>query len=178
MRIAISGTHCVGKTTLAEALADALPGYLLVPEPYRQLEDDGYDFADPPSLDDFERQLERSIESIAESGPDTVFDRCPIDIVAYLSTHREAAAFTFDDWRSRVGEAMATLDLLVVVPADDPAGPQPPAPARRLRRRVDEAIAELVGDDTFGLVRAALTVTGPASARVRQVLGAMRAHRT
>ena len=35
MRIAICGSHRVGKTTLAEALAEALPGYYLVTLPIR-----------------------------------------------------------------------------------------------------------------------------------------------
>lgn len=174
MRIAISGTHGVGKTTLAEALADALPGYAFVPEPYRLLEDDGYDFAEMPSLDDFEQQLERAIKSLAESGPDTVFDRCPLDIAAYLLTHRDAHGFTLSDWMPRIREALASLDLVVFVPADDPAGPEAPPSGRRLRLRVDEAIAELIADDAFGLARPALTVAGSVDARVRQVLLVVR----
>jgi adenylate kinase family enzyme len=38
MRIAITGAHGVGKTTLAEALLEHLPGYTLETEPYYQLE--------------------------------------------------------------------------------------------------------------------------------------------
>ena len=59
MRIAISGSHRVGKTTLAEALAAELPGYELVPEPYYLLEEDGHVFAAMPSIEDFELQLAR-----------------------------------------------------------------------------------------------------------------------
>jgi uridine kinase len=45
VRIAISGAHCVGKTTLAEALAAALPHHDFIAEPYFLLEEEGYDFA-------------------------------------------------------------------------------------------------------------------------------------
>ena len=34
MKIAVSGTHCTGKTTLVEELHLALPGYVTVAEPY------------------------------------------------------------------------------------------------------------------------------------------------
>ena len=49
MRIAISGSHVVGKTTLAEALAPALPHYELVPDPYDLLAEDGNEFGEMPS---------------------------------------------------------------------------------------------------------------------------------
>lgn len=43
MRIAISGSHRVGKSTLVEALGDALVGYATVDEPYHQLVEQGHD---------------------------------------------------------------------------------------------------------------------------------------
>ena len=62
MRIAITGTHFSGKSTLVEALSEALPHHIIVEEPYRLLEEEGYEFPELPSLEDFELQLERSIE--------------------------------------------------------------------------------------------------------------------
>jgi broad-specificity NMP kinase len=44
MRIGISGTHGTGKTTLAEALAARLPGYVTADEPYYLLEEEGCEF--------------------------------------------------------------------------------------------------------------------------------------
>lgn len=58
MRIAISGTHPVGKSTLAEDLAALLRDHDLVGEPYHDMAEDGHAFSHPPSLDDFEAQLE------------------------------------------------------------------------------------------------------------------------
>jgi predicted ATPase len=37
---AVSGAHRTGKTTLLEELSRSLPGYTVVEEPYRQLEED------------------------------------------------------------------------------------------------------------------------------------------
>ena len=68
MRIAISRSYLVGKTTLPEALADALPQFEVVPEPYHLLEEDGHVFAEMPSIEHFELQLELSLQCIQESG--------------------------------------------------------------------------------------------------------------
>src|SRR5690606_27711233 len=74
MRVAFSGAHQVGKSTLLEAVAAARPRYAVIVEPYRVLEDEGHDFSDPPTLDDFERQLERSLELVRDAPPDALLD--------------------------------------------------------------------------------------------------------
>ena len=119
MRIAVSGSHRVGKTTLVECVADALPGYAAVDEPYHLLEAEGHEFADPPSLDDFEAQLQRSLAALDDGDRDALFDRCPVDVLAYLLVHDDAARFDLDDWVERIREAMHTLDLVVFVPIED-----------------------------------------------------------
>lgn len=42
MRIAVSGAHQTGKTTLIEELSRALPSYGVVDEPYHLLEEEGH----------------------------------------------------------------------------------------------------------------------------------------
>lgn len=87
MRVGISGTHGTGKTTLAEALCACLPGHLVVDEPYYLLEEEGYEFGFPPSLDDYRALLERSVQSLsAPSRHGIVFDRTPLDYLAYMAT--------------------------------------------------------------------------------------------
>ena len=54
MRIAVSGAHRTGKTTLIEELSRALPTYTVVDEPYHLLEEEGYEFEALPSVEDFE----------------------------------------------------------------------------------------------------------------------------
>lgn len=170
MRIAVSGSHRVGKTTLAEALADALPSHELVPEPYYLLEEDGYEFPEMPSIEDFEHQLERSLQCIHESGPDTIFDRCPLDIIGYLVTHQDAGAFRLEEWMPRVREAVSTLDLIVFVPIEHPDRVAVDRSQARTRSDVDAALSEIVGDDTYGLEFELITVEGTPGARVRQVI--------
>jgi hypothetical protein len=174
MRIAISGSHLVGKTTLAEALADALPEHELVPEPYCLLEEEGHEFAEMPSLEDFERQLERSIRCVQGSGTDVVFDRCPLDILGYLVTHRDADAFELDDWMPRVREAVATLDLIVFVPIEDPDRVAVPRSQARLRSEVDMALSDLIVDDAYGLEMEVIMVAGTPEARFRDVMAHLR----
>jgi deoxyadenosine/deoxycytidine kinase len=77
MRIAVTGTHRVGKSTLIEALAERLAEYRVVDEPYLLLEEEGYEFASPPCLEDFLEQLRRSLELLedAEGARNALFDR-------------------------------------------------------------------------------------------------------
>ena len=161
MRIAVSGTHHVGKSTLVERLAEALPGYTTVQEPYFLLEEDGYESADPPSLEDFEAQLERSLTAMEEAGSDALFDRCPADILAYLSTLDAEG----DADVERIRAAMQTLDLIVFVPIEE----RVPLPAHEdadHRRAVAEKLRELLGE----LGVEVISVAGNVRKRVDQVL--------
>jgi predicted ATPase len=170
MRIAISGSHRVGKTTLAEALAETLPGHELVPEPYYLLQEDGHEFAEMPSIEDFERQLERSIECIQESGADVLFDRCPLDILGYLVTHRDAGACQLEDWMPRVRQAMAKLDVVVFVPVEEPDRVAVPRSEARLRSDVDAVLREVIVDDAYGLEIDVVVAAGTPGARLRDVM--------
>jgi predicted ATPase len=171
MRIAVSGAHRTGKTTLVEELRRALPTYEVIDEPYHLLAEEGHEFAEMPCLEDFELQLERSIESIVEDEDDRIFDRCPADILAYLITHRDSEGFDVERWLPRVRSAMERLDLIVFVPVEDPDRMAISEPDdAELRQRVDEEIREIVLEDRWELGVEALEVTGTPRERVRQVL--------
>jgi hypothetical protein len=178
MRVAISGSHLVGKTSLAEALADLLPGYDLVPEPYRLLEEDGHAFAETPSIEDFELQLERSCRCVLETGANVIFDRCPLDIVGYLITHRDADAFQLDDWMPRIREAIGRLDLIAFVPIETPDRMAVPRPQASLRAEVDAVLRDIVADDAYGLEVEVITMSGTLADRVRQVAAHLRSDGT
>jgi predicted ATPase len=171
MRIAVAGAHRTGKTTLVEELCRALPAYVAVDEPYYLLEEEGHEFAEMPCLEDFELQLERSIECIVESEEDRVFDRCPADILAYLITHRDSEAFDVDSWLPRVRSAMERLDLIVFVPVEDPDRIMVSEPDDAdLRQRVDQELREIVLEDRWELGAEVLEVAGTSRGRLRQVL--------
>jgi predicted ATPase len=177
MRIAIAGAHAVGKSTLAADLARTLPGYRVVEEAYYQLEAEGHLFADAPSLEDFEAQLERSLRCIREEQGEgaVIFDRSPADYLAYMLAHREVARATLADWFPVVRKAFATLDLIVFVPVERPDRITVAREEARLRRRVDRMLHEALVVDDWGLGGEVLTVSGAPGERVTQVLARIRA---
>lgn len=173
MRIAVAGTHRVGKSTLIEALEERLSEFRVVDEPYLLLEEEGYEFASPPSLEDFLEQLRRSMELLEdeEGARDVLFDRCPLDFLGYLLTHEDSDAFDPEEWLARIRSTLQTLDFVVFVPIEErdririPAHEDP-----KLRMEVDEKLAWLLLDDPFELGVEVLPVHGSTSARVSQVL--------
>lgn len=165
MRIAIAGAHKVGKTTLAEELLESLPGYTLEIEPYYQLEASGYEFSAVPVAEDFLEQFNYSAQLLAGSEDNVIFDRCVIDILAYLHAidPRRNIQSQFETAR----RVMAGVDLLVFVPVEKPdriPGHQGELP--KLRSKVDDLLHDWIGD--FDI--AAIEVSGSLSNRRNQVL--------
>jgi len=175
VRIAISGTHHSGKSTLVEELSAVLPGYLTVEEPYYLLAEEGHELAEMPSVEDFELQLERSIECLSGSEPDVIFDRCPIDMLGYLLAHPDAEAFHLEKWLPRVQAAIDTLDLIVFLPVEERDRiALPPSQDAGFRLDVDQQLKEIFLDDSLDLELEVLEVTGSLDQRVEQVLSHLR----
>jgi predicted ATPase len=176
MRIAVSGSHVTGKSTLVAALSEALPHYLTIEEPYTLLLEEGYEFAESPSLEDFELQLERSIESLDAAEPDIIFDRCPADILGYLLSHADTEAFDLSPWLPRVQVAMKKLDLVVFLPVEEPDRiALPLSEDAAYRQRVDEKLKDIIRENAFDLDVDVLEVTGSTKTRVDRVLAYLRA---
>jgi predicted ATPase len=176
MRIAISGSHRTGKSTLIAELAANLPAYSVVEEPYHLLEEDGYEASHPPSLEDLEAQLERATQELTEAGESVLLDRCPIDILAYAAVHDDSDAVDWDGWLPRVREALEALDGVVFVPieepdritfaeSDDEGG---------TRAAVDQKLRELLFEDPLELGLEVFEVRGDTETRVRAVLKKLR----
>lgn len=175
VRIAFSGSHRVGKSTLVELVADALPRYTTVDEPYYLLEEEGYECSEPPSVEDFEAQLERSLVAVEEGEQNVLFDRCPADIFAYLLAHEDAGAFDADEWLERTRQAMQTLDLVVFVPIEERDRIALPAHEDgEYRLAVHEKLHHLLVDDALGFGTEVVTVHGDVRARVDEVMGRIR----
>ncbi|HEU4828743.1 MAG TPA: AAA family ATPase [Gemmatimonadales bacterium] len=171
MNLALSGTHASGKTTLAERLIRSLPDHTIVDEPYFLLESQGHHFYDPPTPDDFELQLTCSLDAIEAATGNCIFDRSPIDFLAYLLAGPGHAAVDFDRWIPRVRRAIARLDLIVYGPLEEPDRMRDiPVERPRLRRRMDEGLRELLEEDPWELGARVLEVRGSEDERARQVL--------
>lgn len=168
MIIAISGAHGTGKTTLAEELADRLTGFDLVEEPYWQLVEEGHAFSQPPTFEDFEVQLERSIVSVLENTGNVIFDRCPLDLLAYLIANPEGPGFDPQTRIEGVRDALRLIDLVVFVPIEDPDRIHG-VEFSSMRQRVDEELREFVMEDRLELGLNAIEVFGSPEQRARMV---------
>ncbi|SEU36886.1 AAA family ATPase [Stigmatella erecta] len=171
MRIAVSGTHRSGKSTLIDELSGLLPTYVTVDEPYHQLEEEGYAFASPPSVEDFQEQLERSIANLDEEPRDVLFDRCPVDFIGYLLAHEDCDAFELEAWLPRVRSALRKLDLIVLAGIERPDRiVRSASEDEEQRLAVDEKLKELLLEDPYSLGVEVLEVEGAPRARAKQVL--------
>jgi predicted ATPase len=179
VRIGISGTHGTGKTTLVEALCQRLPGHVTADEPFYLLEEEGYEFAFPPLPDDYRALLARSLQSLSAQPqhPDVVFDRTPLDYLAYLAATGADAEREADT--PALKTALASLNLLVVTvitPQTERLLPTPELP--ELREAMNEALLELVYADPLDAWAdiPILELDGPLDARLPAVLAALGQH--
>ena len=151
MRIAISGTHCTGKSTLIDAFLGAHPNYVHEPEPYTVLvEDFGEEFAAEPCVEDFYRQLEFNVERLRlhAAGERVIYERCPIDFLAYIAVLDSEA---IQPAVGLVMESLQQLDRIVYLPlADDDIDVEYP----KLRKAVDRRLSAIYREDEFGILSA------------------------
>ncbi|MDQ6530105.1 ATP-binding protein [Flavobacterium sp. LHD-85] len=164
MRIAILGTHLVGKTTLAEKLHESFPDYEFYPEPYFELQEMGFDFSEIPTADDYMVQLEHSLKQIVRSNRNAIFDRCPIDILGYALAVDNA--LNFSSVFNKIQNAIKEIDLFVFVPIEEPdriSCSESNLP--ELRYQVNDSISELIDDFDLEVIQ----VKGSLSERLNQI---------
>jgi len=147
MRIAVSGTHGVGKSTLIDEFLRRHPEFVHEPEPYTvMVEDLGEEFSAEPSVEDLRRQLEFSIERLSQHAPgeNVIYERCPVDFFAYIhALDRKSAEALLE----RVSEAMRHLDLILYLPFDGTSEEFP-----KLQRAVDRRLRSIFQEDEFGIM--------------------------
>ncbi len=174
MRIAFSGSHFTGKSTLIEAMLARFPNYASIDEPYWLLEEEGYEFSDPPTIEDFEEQIKCSIEAIKGSEDNTLFDRCPIDCLAYALATTEAQllndTISIGAWARKMKSAIARFDLIVYLPIESRV-PLPVSEDSALRTQVDTLLQEMLIDDSLGILEDVdvIEVSGSLEQRVKLV---------
>lgn len=165
MKIAITGTHRVGKTTLAEKLSETLTEYVIKPEPFYELEESGVIFSEIPTIDDFLEQLEFAIRQAYTKEDHLIFDRSPIDLLAYI--HVSDKTKNIQALYNEVREAIRQIDLLIYVPIENPdiiecAASDLPS----LRFEVNDILQEWIWDFDTEIIE----VKGTLENRVEQVL--------
>ena len=183
MRIAVSGTHCSGKSTLVDEFLAAHRDYAHEPEPYEWLEalDDG--LADVPDADAFQRQLEISVERLRSYAPGTrvIAERSPLDFIAYLLALEELGREGSDSIDSAMELArggMEHVDLLVVLPLNDRDGiAAPQSEDLELREAMNDRLLELIASADFDRVRT-IEVSGGRAKRLAMLERALDARAT
>jgi hypothetical protein len=100
-----------------------------------------------------------------------LFDRSPIDVLAYLLAHEDASGFSPDDWLVRTRQAVRSLDLIVFVPIEEQDRIQlPSSEDGAYRLAVHERLQELLVDDALGCEAEVFTVLGSVRERVDLVV--------
>jgi hypothetical protein len=157
MRLAVTGTHGTGKTTLVEDFAAACRRYEAVPEPYALLSEQGMAFSERPTTADLEAQLAESCSVILDlaAQKDVIFDRCPMDFLAYLDVVSTAEGF---EWAphprllARIERALHALDTVIFVPLREPDEISAKIEYPKLRRRVDARLRTMLAEDDLGVL--------------------------
>lgn len=165
MRIAVSGTHGVGKSTLIEEFLRLHPEFEHEPEPYEVMVDDyGEEFSAEPRVEDFLRQLEFNLERLGQHARDekVIYERCPLDFLAYINALDSSVS---DALMERISDAMRQLDLIVYLPLDDASDGEYP----KLRRAMDHQLSEILTSTNVAVVEA----TGSSAQRLRIVENAL-----
>src|SRR5262249_16945177 len=143
MRIAVSGTHGVGKSTLIDEFLRGHPEFVHQPEPYTVLvEDLGEEFSAEPCVEDFRRQLEFNIDRLSQQSADenVIYERCPVDFLAYIhALDPQSAEAVLDE----VSNAMQYLDLIVYLLFDETGEDEFP----KLQRAVDRRLSGIFRED-------------------------------
>ena len=183
MRVAVSGTHCCGKSTLIDEFLVTHSSFAHEPEPYEVLEQNyGEAFAEEPYLDDFHRQLAFNDERLRQykAGDRVIYERSPVDFLAYM--------LAFNDLRREVGptqlieeslaivtDALQLLDLIVFLPLDDEdAGiTMSDSEDPELRRAVNSRLVSIFLDDDLDLFTShrpvVLELRGSTAQRLRKL---------
>lgn len=159
MRIAVSGSHSTGKSTLIAAFARKRPHYVFEPEAYEALADEvtlmPSEGPDPESL---AALLEFTAAVLAEHSPGSsvIFERSPVDYLAYASatdsfTDSERAEF-MREFAPVVRDAVRDLELIVLLPVST-QGPitSRPGEDEAFRQRVDDELRRALIDDDHDL---------------------------
>jgi len=174
MRIAVTGTHGVGKTTFIDDFAAAYPGYESVAEPYWLLDQQGLPFSDGATITDLEKQLTESCKLIVGyvGGGNVIFDRCPLDFLAYLDVVSASEGF---EWLpsgrelAQVSKAVALIDVVIFVPLSSPDDIPVQIERPRLRSRMDRRLKTMLRDDDLGLLHDGPRIVEVVGSRAQRV---------
>lgn len=159
MRIAISGTHFMGKSTLIEDFIKKYPHYSYEIEPYYQLQNQGIEeFSEQLTFECVLKQLDYSIELLnaKKDQNNIIFDRCPIDFIAYAMYIADQRQINFNDTVfsekfSEIKEALRILDLIVFLPMTKEHRIEYEEEDAAYRKMIDKNLKKIYRDEVFDI---------------------------
>jgi hypothetical protein len=168
MRIAVSGSHSLGKSTLVDDWVARYPQFTREEEPYRALGLYGpYQilFRDESTRLHNGIQLYYSLSRVhryAAEADDVIFDRAPVDYLAYSQYTADAGSTDIDDafvmsMVPAVIESLDRLDIIAFVPKSDEWPVQMEADGIRptdyaYRDAVDAVFTQIYREGRYGVI--------------------------
>ncbi|MDZ8275723.1 AAA family ATPase [Microbacterium aquimaris] len=170
MRIVVSGTHAIGKSTLVGDFSMAHREFTVLPDPF-ELIDAAYD---EPDASTYLAQLRLSADRLLELSPgdDVIAERGPLDFLAYLIALDDLGRIHLDEdvltrATALTAEAMTAVDLLVLLPISVDDGIRAPEDEDpELRLAMNEALLELADDVELRVGTPAAEAMGSRSERL------------
>ncbi|MEM9555238.1 MAG: AAA family ATPase [Acidobacteriota bacterium] len=160
MRIAVSGTHGVGKSTLIAAFLARRPEYASEPEAFELLGDDIMLLpSEGPDAQGLAALLEHTLRVLQnETRERVIIERSPVDYFAYARATEGLAPSEREELITLFGAAardvLRRLDLIVLLPITSfgaESGRAAHDDGERFRERVDEALHQVLLDDADSL---------------------------
>jgi hypothetical protein len=155
VRVAVSGSHGTGKSTLIAAFLARCPEYLHEPEAFETLGDDVDLDGDTPTPEGLQLLLEHTGLVVARhpAGARVIHERSPADYLGYAAASGrswtpEAVSRFLAEQVPAVRGALRHLDLIVLLPVTAAARA---GEGVRFRRRVDEHLRRALLDDEYDL---------------------------
>jgi GNAT superfamily N-acetyltransferase len=163
MRVAISGTHCCGKSTLIDEFLLTHPDFAHEPEPYEALQEEhGETFGAELSAEDFHRQLEYCVERLAQHRPGecVIFERSPVDFIAYMLALADLGrdpdgSRLATQSRAAARRGLQDLDVVVFLHAENEV---PDSEDPELRAETENQLESILIDDSSGLLPSKLLI--------------------
>ena len=190
MRIAVSGSHSLGKSTLVNDWVTRHPNFTREEEPYRALGLHGpYEilFRDESTRLHNGIQLYYNISRVnryAVPADDVIFDRAPVDYLAYSQYTADKGCTDIDDafvesMVPAVIESLDRLDILAFVPKSDAWPVEMEEDGIRpvdhgYRDAVDAIFKQIYREGRYGVMQGAnrppvIELVGPREARLEQL---------
>lgn len=159
MRVAVSGSHNTGKTTLIAAFVAKRPQYVSEPEAYEVIADDiVLTSSEGPDPEGLAALLAYTTSALASHrcGASVIFERSPVDYLAYAAATRSIPSTERADFlrvhAPRVRDSVRNLDMIVLLPVSSEGHlASRPGEDERFRNRVDDLLRRALIDDDYDL---------------------------